>query len=200
MTRRTARRWRRPRLRRAPRPCRRFGASARDDPLHGYRGLDRARRARRRLEPGESCFSGTTPSFAASSSRYQGRELDTAGDGFFAAFDGPARAVQAATAIRDALPTLGIEIRAGLHTGECEVHDGKVAGIAVSTGARISSLAPRARCSSRARSRISSPARASVRGSGRAPTQGHPGHLAPLRRRSLTAEASLAWPAFGNVA
>jgi len=74
-------------------------------------------------------------------SRYQGRELDTAGDGFFAAFDGPARAVQAASAIRDALPILGIEIRAGLHTGECEVHEGKVAGIAVSTGARISSLA-----------------------------------------------------------
>ena len=74
-------------------------------------------------------------------SRYQGRELDTAGDGFFAAFDGPARAVHAASAIRDALPTLGIEIRAGLHTGECEVHDGKIAGIAVSTGARISSLA-----------------------------------------------------------
>ncbi len=73
--------------------------------------------------------------------RFQGRELDTAGDGFFAAFDGPARAVHAASAIRDALPTLGIEIRAGLHTGECEVHDGKIAGIAVSTGARISSLA-----------------------------------------------------------
>ena len=93
--------------------------------------------------------------------RYQGRELDTAGDGFFAAFDGPARAVQAASAIRDALPPLGIEIRAGLHTGECEVHDGKLAGIAVSTGARISSLAGPEKCSSQARSRTSSPARAS---------------------------------------
>jgi class 3 adenylate cyclase len=73
--------------------------------------------------------------------RYQGRELDTAGDGFFAAFDGPARAVFAASAIRDALRDLELEIRAGVHTGECEVSDGKVAGIAVSIGARIAALA-----------------------------------------------------------
>jgi class 3 adenylate cyclase len=73
--------------------------------------------------------------------RFQGRELDTAGDGFFATFDGPARAVLAASAIRDALRSLELEIRAGLHTGECEVSDGKVAGIAVSIGARIASLA-----------------------------------------------------------
>jgi class 3 adenylate cyclase len=73
--------------------------------------------------------------------RFQGRELDTAGDGFFAAFDGPARAVLAASAIRDGLATLELEVRAGLHTGECEVSDGKIAGIAVSIGARISSLA-----------------------------------------------------------
>lgn len=73
--------------------------------------------------------------------RFQGRELDTAGDGFFAAFDGPARAVRAASAIRDSLRTVDLEIRAGLHTGECEASDGKVAGIAVSIGARIASLA-----------------------------------------------------------
>ena len=73
--------------------------------------------------------------------RFDGRELDTAGDGFFATFDGPARAVQAATAIRDAVRALGIDVRAGIHIGECEVHDGKLTGIAVSTGARISSLA-----------------------------------------------------------
>jgi class 3 adenylate cyclase len=73
--------------------------------------------------------------------RYQGRELDTAGDGFFAAFDGPARAVQAAAALRDSLGAIGLEVRAGLHTGECEVSDGKIVGIAVSIGARISSLA-----------------------------------------------------------
>ncbi|MDQ3669521.1 MAG: adenylate/guanylate cyclase domain-containing protein [Actinomycetota bacterium] len=73
--------------------------------------------------------------------RFQGRELDTAGDGFFAAFDGPARAVHAAAAIRDSLQALELEIRAGLHTGECEASDGKIAGIAVSIGARIASLA-----------------------------------------------------------
>jgi class 3 adenylate cyclase len=73
--------------------------------------------------------------------RYHGRELDTAGDGFFAAFDGPARAVQAAAVLRDLLAAIGLEIRAGIHTGECEVSDGKIVGIAVSTGSRISSLA-----------------------------------------------------------
>jgi class 3 adenylate cyclase len=73
--------------------------------------------------------------------RFQGRELDTAGDGFFATFDGPARAVLAASAIRASLGTVELEIRAGLHTGECEVSDEKIAGIAVSIGARISSLA-----------------------------------------------------------
>jgi class 3 adenylate cyclase len=73
--------------------------------------------------------------------RYHGRELDTAGDGFFAVFDGPARAVQAAAAIRDQLRDIGIDVRAGLHTGEFEIGDGKVVGIGVSIGARISALA-----------------------------------------------------------
>jgi len=73
--------------------------------------------------------------------RFHGRELDTAGDGFFAAFDGPARAVQAAAALREPLAAIGLEVRAGLHTGECEVSDGKIVGIAVSIGARISALA-----------------------------------------------------------
>ena len=73
--------------------------------------------------------------------RYQGRELDTAGDGFFAAFDGPARAVQAAAGLREPLAAIGVDVRAGLHTGECEVSDGKIVGIAVSIGARIASLA-----------------------------------------------------------
>jgi len=73
--------------------------------------------------------------------RFHGRELDTAGDGFFAIFDGPARAVQAAAAIRDRLREIGLEVRAGLHTSEFEVGDGKVIGIGVSVGARISALA-----------------------------------------------------------
>ena len=73
--------------------------------------------------------------------RFHGRELDTAGDGFFASFDGPARAIRCALAIIDDMHELGLEIRAGIHTGECELVDGKVAGIAVSIGARVASLA-----------------------------------------------------------
>jgi pimeloyl-ACP methyl ester carboxylesterase len=73
--------------------------------------------------------------------RFQGRELDTAGDGFFATFDGPARAIRAAQAIAAGVRPLGIEIRAGVHTGECELHEGKVAGIAVSAGARVAAAA-----------------------------------------------------------
>jgi class 3 adenylate cyclase len=73
--------------------------------------------------------------------RFRGVELDTAGDGFFARFDGPARAIRCACAVRDALSELGLEIRAGLHTGECELLDNKVAGIAVSIGARVAAQA-----------------------------------------------------------
>lgn len=73
--------------------------------------------------------------------RHGGRELDTAGDGFFASFEGPARAVQAAAAISAALGEAGIPIRAGIHTGECEVADDKLAGIAVSIAARVAALA-----------------------------------------------------------
>lgn len=73
--------------------------------------------------------------------RFRGREVDTAGDGFFASFDGPARAIRCARAIVEAIPTLGLEVRAGLHTGECELVDGKVAGIAVHTGARVAANA-----------------------------------------------------------
>ena len=69
--------------------------------------------------------------------RYRGVELDTAGDGFFARFDGPARAIRCAAAIRASLAELGLEVRAGLHTGECELLEGKVAGIAVVIGARV---------------------------------------------------------------
>ncbi|GAG23498.1 unnamed protein product, partial [marine sediment metagenome] len=68
--------------------------------------------------------------------RFRGQEIDTAGDGFFVTFDGPARGIRCACAIRDAVPSLGIAIRAGLHTGECEVMEDKVSGIAVHIGAR----------------------------------------------------------------
>jgi class 3 adenylate cyclase len=73
--------------------------------------------------------------------RYRGREVDTAGDGFFATFDGPARAIRSACAVADAVQELGIDIRAGVHTGECELLGEKVAGIAVSIGARVATQA-----------------------------------------------------------
>jgi class 3 adenylate cyclase len=72
---------------------------------------------------------------------WRGRENDTAGDGFYATFDGPARAIHCAREIHDQVHELGIEIRAGIHTGECTVIDDKCAGIAVTTGARIAALA-----------------------------------------------------------
>ena len=73
--------------------------------------------------------------------RSRGREIDTAGDGLLAAFDGPARAIRCAGAIRDAVRALGIEVRCGIHTGECEVAGEKLAGIAVHIGARVAGLA-----------------------------------------------------------
>ena len=73
--------------------------------------------------------------------RFRGREIGTAGDGFLATFDGPQRAIRCAMAIRDAVQALGIEVRAGLHTGECEIRGDDIGGIAVHIGARVSALA-----------------------------------------------------------
>ena len=73
--------------------------------------------------------------------RFRGHEANTTGDGFLATFDGPARAIRCASAIRDAVGELGLEIRAGLHTGECELVRGEVAGIAVHIAARVAALA-----------------------------------------------------------
>jgi pimeloyl-ACP methyl ester carboxylesterase len=73
--------------------------------------------------------------------RFRGREVDTAGDGFFATFDGPARGIRCAQAIVDAVRPLGLSVRAGLHTGECEVIGDKVGGIAVHVGARVAAKA-----------------------------------------------------------
>jgi pimeloyl-ACP methyl ester carboxylesterase len=73
--------------------------------------------------------------------RFRGREIDTAGDGFFAAFDGPARAIRCACAVSEAVDEIGLEIRAGLHTGECELVDGKIGGLAVNIGARVAAQA-----------------------------------------------------------
>jgi len=73
--------------------------------------------------------------------RFRGKEMDTAGDGFFATFDGPARAVRCARSIVDSVGDLRIQVRAGLHTGECELHGDKMTGIAVHIGSRVAGLA-----------------------------------------------------------
>jgi class 3 adenylate cyclase len=73
--------------------------------------------------------------------RFRGREVNTSGDGFLAMFDGPQRAIRCAMSILDAVRSLGIQVRAGLHTGECEVRGDDIGGIAVHLGARVSALA-----------------------------------------------------------
>jgi class 3 adenylate cyclase/pimeloyl-ACP methyl ester carboxylesterase len=73
--------------------------------------------------------------------RFRGREVNTSGDSFLAMFDGPQRAIRCAMTIRDAVQSLGIEVRAGLHTGECEIRGDDIGGIAVHIGARVSALA-----------------------------------------------------------
>jgi pimeloyl-ACP methyl ester carboxylesterase/class 3 adenylate cyclase len=73
--------------------------------------------------------------------RYSGKEMDTAGDGFFARFDGPARAIRCACAITEGVGDMGLEVRQGLHTGECELVEGKVGGIVVHIGARVAAEA-----------------------------------------------------------
>ena len=72
---------------------------------------------------------------------FRGREIDTAGDGFLASFDGPARAIRCAAAVVDGARPLGLELRAGLHTGECEIMGEKLSGLAVHIGARVAALA-----------------------------------------------------------
>ena len=72
---------------------------------------------------------------------FRGTEIDTAGDGFFASFDGPIRAIRCARAIAQSVRSLGVEVRAGVHTGECERVDGKISGLAVNIGARIAAAA-----------------------------------------------------------
>ena len=115
--------------------------------------------------------------------RFRGREVDTAGDGFFATFDGPARAIRCARSIVADVQSVGLEVRAGLHTGECELAGDQVRGIAVHTGARVASLAARgrgARVEHRARSRRRIGNR--VRRPRRSVAQGDSGRMAALRR------------------
>jgi class 3 adenylate cyclase len=72
--------------------------------------------------------------------RWRGRENDTAGDGFYAAFDGPARAIRCALEVAERVRDLGIVIRAGVHTGECELIENKCSGLTVSIGARVAAI------------------------------------------------------------
>jgi len=90
---------------------------------------------------GTRCSTPTTLSSARNSLALQGREVNTSGDGFLAMFDGPQRAIRCAMSIRDVVQALGIEVRAGLHTGDCEVRGDDIGGIAVHIGARVSALA-----------------------------------------------------------
>ena len=122
--------------------------------------------------------------------RWRGKEVKTIGDGFLATFDGPARAVQCAASIVDEVRELGLELRVGLHTGECELVGRDVAGIAVHIGARVMANAGRARCSRRARSRISSSARAPLRRPRPARAARRAGRVAPLRARALGRRAA----------
>lgn len=92
--------------------------------------------------------------------RFRGEEIDTAGDGFLATFDGPGRAIRAAVAIREGLLGDNIEVRCGLHTGECERVEGKVAGIAVHMASRVAESAGPGEI------RVSDTVRALVSGSG----------------------------------
>ena len=115
--------------------------------------------------------------------RFLGREVSTSGDGFLAMFDGPQRAIRCAMAIRDTVQALGIQVRAGLHTGECEVRGDDIGGIGVHIGARVSALAGANEVL------VSSTLRDLVIGSGlgfedrRSPAQGRARRVATLRRR-----------------
>ena len=133
-----------------PRAARGGGAARqrpRDGAVHGHRGIDgqavgAGRPALGGARPGAACRRSGLPR------AYRGRELDTAGDGFFAAFDGPARGIRCAQAIVEGVRSLGLEVRAGLHTGECRTVDDKIGGLAVSIGARVSASPARPRFSS----------------------------------------------------
>ena len=109
---------------------------SRHRPLHRHRRLDCEGDGARR--PGMAGTARAPPrAVRRELVRFRGAELDVAGDGFFARFDGPARAIRCACAITEGVRELALEVRAGLQTGECEVMDGKVGGIAVHIGARV---------------------------------------------------------------
>jgi class 3 adenylate cyclase len=107
--------------------------------------LDIAGSTQRAVELGDGPWRNLLASYYAivrkELARFRGREANVAGDGFLAAFDGPARAVRCALAIAKEVRQLGVEVRAGVHTGECELIGDDIGGVAVHTGARIMALA-----------------------------------------------------------
>jgi pimeloyl-ACP methyl ester carboxylesterase len=107
--------------------------------------LDIVDSTRRISEMGDRSWAGLLEHFyrvvRGETGRFRGREIDAAGDGFLATFDGPARAIRCARALREGVHKLGLEVRQGLHTGECEVIAGKLGGLAVHIGARVAGLA-----------------------------------------------------------
>ena len=125
------------------------GPAARHRSVHRHRRLHRARR-----RAGRSALARSRPEAPRAGrrqlERFRGREIDTAGDGIFACFDGPARAVSCACAIRDGVRASGSRSRAGVHTGEIECRGDAVAGLAVHIGAAYPRSRRRARCSYRA--------------------------------------------------
>ena len=104
-------------------------------------GLDHPRRRARATAAGATWSRRTTGLVRARLERYRGQEVKTLGDGFLATFDGPGRAIRCAADLRDGVRRLGLELRAGLHTGECEVAGDDIRGIAVNIGARVGATA-----------------------------------------------------------
>ena len=113
-------------------PAERWLASA----VHRHRGLDGVRRQTRRPRLA-GCAAAVSRHRPPATRSLLGREIDTAGDGLFATFDGPARAIRCAAALAGEVKSLGILVRAGLHTGEVETSGDKVSGLAVHIGARV---------------------------------------------------------------
>ena len=116
------------------------GPGSRDGAVHRHRRFDRTG-ARARRQRWRDLLDRHNEIVRRDLERFRGREVDTAGDGFFATFDGPARAIRCARSIVADVQSVGLEVRAGLHTGECELAGDQVRGIAVHTGARVASLA-----------------------------------------------------------
>ena len=150
-------------------------------PVHRHRRLHAPRRGCRRSTLAGAAIERHDEVTRRQLDRYRGHEVKTLGDGFLATFDGPARGIECACAIRDGVSPLGLEVRAGLHTGECELHQEDVRGMAVNIGARVGAVAEANEVL------VSSTVKDLVVGAdlefaepGRARAEGRSGHVAPV--------------------